>query len=65
MIDLHLHLDGSLAPEQVISLARLQGVSLPAWFVMQKHHKTAMRRLRRYGIKIACGPGRPTRIVAI
>ena len=31
MIDLHLHLDGSLAPEQVISLARLQGVSLPAW----------------------------------
>lgn len=29
MIDLHLHLDGSLTPDQVIALAKLQGVPLP------------------------------------
>jgi adenosine deaminase len=30
-IDLHLHLDGSLRAETVLDLARLQGLSLPAW----------------------------------
>ncbi len=29
MIDLHLHLDGSLAPEDVLLLAKLSGISLP------------------------------------
>ena len=29
MIDLHLHLDGSLTPREVLSLARLSGVTLP------------------------------------
>lgn len=29
MIDLHLHLDGSLAPEEVLAFARMSGVSLP------------------------------------
>ena len=29
MIDLHLHLDGSLAPEEVVQLALFSGVSLP------------------------------------
>lgn len=29
MIDLHLHLDGSLAPEEVLHLARCSGISLP------------------------------------
>ena len=29
MIDLHLHLDGSLTPREILSLARLSGVSLP------------------------------------
>lgn len=29
MIDLHLHLDGSLTPDMVINLAALQGISLP------------------------------------
>ena len=30
MIDLHIHLDGSLTPEEVLHLARQGGVSLPA-----------------------------------
>lgn len=30
MIDLHLHLDGSLTPEIVIKLAKLQGLNLPS-----------------------------------
>ena len=29
MIDLHVHLDGSLTPEQVFALGKLQGVKLP------------------------------------
>lgn len=29
MIDLHLHLDGSLSPEDVLQLAKLSGISLP------------------------------------
>ena len=29
MIDLHLHLDGSLSPEEVFSLAKLSGITLP------------------------------------
>ena len=29
MIDLHLHLDGSLTPEDILSLAKLSGVALP------------------------------------
>ncbi len=29
MIDLHLHLDGSLAPEDVLQLAKLSGICLP------------------------------------
>lgn len=29
MIDLHVHLDGSLTPEQVFALGKLQGVELP------------------------------------
>ena len=31
MIDLHLHLDGSLTPREVIELARLTGVTLPTY----------------------------------
>lgn len=30
MIDLHLHLDGSLSPELVLMLAKAQGITLPA-----------------------------------
>ena len=30
MIDLHLHLDGSLSPQLVKRLAQRQGISLPA-----------------------------------
>ena len=30
MIDLHLHLDGSLSPELVRKLAHLQKITLPA-----------------------------------
>ena len=29
MIDLHLHLDGSLTPEDILALAKLAGVKLP------------------------------------
>ena len=29
MIDLHVHLDGSLTSEQVFALGKLQGVELP------------------------------------
>ena len=31
MIDLHLHLDGSLTPREVVELARLTGVTLPTY----------------------------------
>ncbi len=31
MIELHLHLDGSLRPATVIDLAREQGIDLPSW----------------------------------
>lgn len=30
MVELHLHLDGSLSPRVVWKLAELQGISLPA-----------------------------------
>ena len=30
MIDLHLHLDGSLPPKLILKLAEMEGVSLPA-----------------------------------
>lgn len=30
MIDLHLHLDGSLSINTVINLAKIQGISLPS-----------------------------------
>ncbi|HCU56268.1 MAG TPA: adenosine deaminase, partial [Clostridiales bacterium] len=29
MIDLHLHLDGSLTPQDLLRLSRLTGVALP------------------------------------
>ncbi len=31
MIDLHLHLDGSLSPKLVLELAKEQGIGLPQW----------------------------------
>jgi adenosine deaminase len=31
MIDLHLHLDGSLSAETIIKLAKQQGVELPTY----------------------------------
>ena len=31
MIDLHLHLDGSLTPEEIVALSRLSGVELPTY----------------------------------
>lgn len=72
MIDLHLHLDGSLPPELLIKMAEIEGVSLPAeeeeelipYLTAPEDCGSLNEYLEKFDLPVSCMQSRETLILA-
>ena len=68
MIDLHLHLDGSLPPKLILKLAEMEGVSLPAqdaeglipYLTAPRDCQSLNEYLEKFDLPVSCMQSRET-----